>query len=61
MFLVFPIDFLLSPSLVCYSEPALLTCAGWMVVFQKGDVAPRGYVTVCPASAGLLGSSWQVK
>lgn len=61
MFLVFPIDFLLSPSLVCYSEPALLTCAGWIVVFQEGDVAPRGSVTVCPGSVGLLGSIWQVK
>lgn len=58
---MFPIDFLLSPSLVCYSELALLTCAGWMVVLQKGDVAPRGCVTVCPGSARLLGSSWQVK
>lgn len=61
MFLVFPIDFLLSPSLVCYSEPALLTCSGWTVVFQKGDVTPRVRVAVCPGDAGLLGSSWQVK
>lgn len=61
MVLVFPIDFLLSPSLVCYSEPALLTCAGWMVVFQKGDVAPRGCVTVCPGGAGLLAPAGKFK
>lgn len=48
VFLVFPIDFLLRPSPVCYLEPALLTCAGWLELLHKGDVAPRGCVAAGP-------------